>query len=424
MSAGDDRAGARVAPGATVGVLGGGQLGRMLAVVARRMGFEVDVLAPDATPPAAAHASRHVRAAYDDVDAVRAFAAEVDVLTFEFENVSSTALEAAAAVTVVRPGPAVLHTTQHRGREKQFLADAGVPIAPYRPVARPDGLEPAVLAVGIPCVVKTAGFGYDGKGQVVLRERADAAAFAAALSLAAAGPVVVERLVDLELELSVVAARSAAGEVAVYAPVVNRHVDQVLDLSVTPTLVDAETWAQASRDEGAWSLSVDVASRAQELTGRLFERLGYVGLGCIEFFLTRSGDLLVNEIAPRPHNSGHLTIEAAVTDQFEQQLRAVCGLPLGSTRSVVPAAMANLLGDLWADGEPDFAAALRHEGVALHLYGKTEARPGRKMGHLTATAPTAHEAVATVLAARRAAGRTGRGRNAERRGSHGGRRRG
>ena len=209
-----------------------------------------------------------------------------------------------------------------------------------------------------------------------------------------------------------------------YAPVVNRHVDQVLDLSVTPSLVDAETWAQASRDEGAWSLSVDVASRAQELTVRLFERLGYVGLGCIEFFLTRSGDLLVNEIAPRPHNSGHLTIEAAVTDQFEQQLRAVCGLPLGSTRSVVPAAMANLLGDLWADGEPDFAAALRHEGVALHLYGKTEARPGRKMGHLTATAPTAHEAVATVLAARRAVGRTGRERSAERRGRHGERRRG
>lgn len=408
MSAVAGRATARFAPGATVGVVGGGQLGRMLAAAARRTGFEVNVLAPDAQPPAAAHASRHVRAAYDDVDAVTAFAADVDVLTFEFENVSSAALAAAADVTVVRPGPDVLHMTQNRGREKEFLAGAGVPIAEYRPVAAADGLERAVVTVGTPCVVKTAGFGYDGKGQVVVRDHADGVALAAALALAAAGPVVVERLVDLELELSVIAARTATGEVAAYAPIVNRHVDQVLDLSVTPGLVEDDAWTGVDRPDHASLLPVSVARQARELTVQLFERLDYVGLGCVEYFLTRAGELLVNEIAPRTHNSGHLTIEAAVTDQFEQQLRAVCGLPLGSTRTVTPAAMANLLGDLWTEGEPDFAAALRHEGVTLHLYGKTEARPGRKMGHLTATAPTAREAVAAVLAARRAASPTAR----------------
>ena len=395
-----------IEPGATIGVVGGGQLGRMLAAAAQRNGYRVHVLAPDATAPAAVHATRYVRAAYDDVAGVAAFAADVDVVTFEFENVSSAALAAAAGVTVVRPDPNVLHVTQNRAREKEFLARHGLPATPHRLVSEPGKLEPAITAIGTPCMVKTAGFGYDGKGQVLVHHHDDAAAVATARELSAAGPVVVERLVDLAMEFSVVAARTAAGDMAAYAPISNRHVHQVLDLSFTPELTGGGVTAGAATDTPSeMLLSRTVADRAVALTAEALDRLELVGLGCVEFFLARDGELLINEIAPRPHNSGHLTIESADTDQFEQQLRAVCGLPLGSTAFTRPAAMANLLGDLWRNGEPDFAAALRHEGVSLHLYGKDEARPGRKMGHLTATAATVTEAVARVLAARASATR-------------------
>jgi 5-(carboxyamino)imidazole ribonucleotide synthase len=277
-----------------------------------------------------------------------------------------------------------------------------------------------VAALGTPCLVKTAGFGYDGKGQVALQTTSAAAApaidalaaapaidaLAAAHALVGAGPVVVERRIDLRLELSVIAARSVDGRTATYAPVVNRHVDQVLDLSFTP-----HRGATGTRSVGAGrapdgledlTLSDALADEAVAVAGRVCEALGLVGLCCVEFFVSREGELLVNEIAPRPHNSGHLTIEAAATDQFEQQLRAVCGLPLGDTRLLTPAAMANLLGDLWTGGTPDLAAALAVPGVTLHLYGKSEARPGRKMGHLTATGVDVATAVDSVVRARAA----------------------
>ena len=364
----------------------------MLGVTARRLGYGFSVLAPGANPPAAAVADRHVSADLDDADAMRRFAASVDVVTFEFENVASAALEAAAHEARVRPSPRSLHLTQHRGREKAFLRSEDVPTAPFRHVSDAAALMEAVEEIGTPCVVKTAGFGYDGKGQVVVEE--PAAAAAAVRTLERAGALVVERLIDLAAELSVLVARNEAGETVTYAPFVNRHSNQVLDVTLAPFTVAGSGWGP---------VSAHVATAAMALAERVCIALDLVGVCCVEFFLSTNGELLVNEIAPRPHNSGHLTIEAAATSQFEQQLRAVCGLPLGSPRLQVPAAMANLLGDIWLGGpRPDFAAALRVPGVALHLYGKAEARPGRKMGHLTATAASVEEAEALVLEARAA----------------------
>lgn len=388
-----------ILPGSTVGIVGGGQLGRMLAEVAVRMGYRAAVLAPEAEPPAAAFATEHVRGEFDDVAKLQAFAATVDVITFEFENVSSEALAAAAEACEVRPGPAVLHATQNRAREKAFLASSGLPHVPYRQVEGVALLLPAIREVGLPCVVKTAGFGYDGKGQQLLHDLEDQAAIAAAEKLAANGPVVVERHVELARELSVVGARGPAGEVRVFDPVVNRHADHVLDLSFTPT-VRALGAGAAPGEWGEFHLDAAVADRALELTREVMLRLELTGLLCVEFFLSTRGELLINEIAPRPHNSGHLTIEAAATSQFEQQLRAVCGLPLGDTSLVTPAAMANLLGDHWLAGRPAFERALAIDGVRLHLYGKQEARAGRKMGHLTAVAGSPQAAVRRALAAR------------------------
>lgn len=387
----------RLLPGVTIGVVGGGQLGRMLGQAARRMGFGFNVLAPGDSPPAAAVADRHFAARLDDARTMRAFAQSVDVLTFEFENVSSDALEAAAEVGLVRPSPAALHTTQHRGREKVFLRLQGIPTASFRLVDAESDVPAAVEEVGVPCVVKTAGFGYDGKGQFVIEDRSEVPAAVAAL--AGAGALVVEERIDLAAELSVVVARGPNGDMVSYAPFLNRHVAQVLDVTLAPFADGAAGWGP---------VAAEVALQAREVAERVTAKLDLVGLCCVEFFLSRSGELMVNEIAPRPHNSGHLTIEAAETSQFEQQVRAVCGLPLGSTRLQRPAAMANLLGDLWSDGDPDLAGALRVPGVALHLYGKTEARPGRKMGHLTATADTVEEAEEKVLRARAALSRSRR----------------
>lgn len=394
-----------VAPGAKLGIVGGGQLGRMLAAVAARMGYLPYVLAPDVQPPAAAFAARHVRAEFDDEAALKAFAAEVDVVTFEFENVSSQALAAATEVGLVRPDPAVLHVTQDRSREKRFLARHGLPHVSNRLLQRGHDLLPTLEEFGLPCVVKTAGFGYDGKGQQLIAALDDHRSLEAAAALAAAGPVVVERFIDLRLELSVVGARGADGGAAVYEPIINRHVDHILDLSVTP-LIAGDLDHGADQDQGiALSLPVELADQARRLTHEVMQSLDLVGLCCVEFFLAKSGELLINEIAPRPHNSGHLTMEAAHTSQFEQQLRAVCGLTLGSTGLKSYAAMGNLLGDLWppeADGTrtPNFVRALSNEAVSLHLYGKTEARRGRKMGHLTALGATPAQAVERLAAAR------------------------
>jgi 5-(carboxyamino)imidazole ribonucleotide synthase len=371
-----------ILPGSTVGVLGSGQLGRMFAIAARRMGYRVHTFSPDYDTPTGQVADKEVQADYEDLDQVRAFASEVDVVTFEFENVSAAATAAAASEVPVRPSGAVLHTTQHRLREKTFLSDHGFPVTPYRVVRSLNDLTAAVAALGTPCVLKSAGFGYDGKGQVKITS-ADSATLASAWGKAGEVECVLEAFVDFLCEISVVAARSVAGDFAHYGVVENSHANHILDVTTAPAAVPA-----------------NVATQAEHIARGILEQLDVTGVLCVEFFYTNDGKLLVNELAPRPHNSGHFTFDACVTSQFEQQLRAICGLPLGSTELLRPAAMANLLGDLWTNGEPNWAAACALPDVKLHLYGKLAPRPGRKMGHLTAMAATAEEAAARVRQAR------------------------
>ncbi len=357
----------------------------MLAIEARKMGFRVQVLSPASDTPTGHVADREWVAAYDDLDTVRAFARAVDVVTFEFENIPSATAQAIAAIVPVRPGGWVLHTVQNRAREKGFLREAGLPVTPFVPVGSLEELRQAVAQLGLPAVLKTAAFGYDGKGQVKLNEAAETEAAWAAIG---GQEAILEAFIPFERELSVVAARGGDGSFAHYGAIENIHQNHILDLSIAPARV-----------------SERVARQAVELAREVLERLDVVGVLCVEFFLQGDDTLLINELAPRPHNSGHLTFDAAISSQFEQQLRAVCGLPLGSTALVRPAAMANLLGDLWAGGEPDWAAALALPTVKLHLYGKQAALPGRKMGHLTATGANVEEAIARVQAARAALAR-------------------
>lgn len=372
-----------ITPGATLGVMGGGQLGAMFAMAAKRMGYRVEAFSDSADCPAAHHCDRVHVGAYDDPAALVAMARGLDVLTFEFENVSAVALRALAGVVPVRPASEVLFTTQDRGREKAFLVREGFACAPHRLVRSREELHAAVAAVGLPAVVKTAAFGYDGKGQQKLDAGAGPQEIDAAWNSLGACVLIVEAWVDFQCEISVVAARGLDGSTAVFAPTRNHHRHHILDISSVPA-----------------GLPAAVLDSAREMAAAVLEKLDVVGVACVEFFVTRDGRVLVNEIAPRPHNSGHLTIFACETSQFEQQVRAICGLPLGSTRQLAPAAMANLLGDCWKNGEPDWAAALTVPGVSLLLYGKGEPRPGRKMGHLTALADSVDEAIANVTLAR------------------------
>ena len=369
-----------IAPGAALGVLGSGQLGRMFAIAARRMGYRVHTFSPEEDTPTGQVADLEVTASYEDLDALRTFAGGVDVVTFEFENVPIEAIDAIEALTPVRPSGVALHTAQQRAREKTFLADRGIPTAPFARAATLDELWDAVARIGTPAVIKTAAYGYDGKGQHKVTTPADVEHIWTAIGHQEA---VVERFVSLQTEVSVVAARGVDGESVEYQPFENRHRHHILDVTTVPAAIPPS-----------------MATQAIEITRDILHELQYVGVLCVEFFVSTDNELLVNEIAPRPHNSGHLTFDAAVTSQFEQQVRAICGLPLGSPEIPRPAAMANVLGDLWIDGEPNWAAACRFTDVKLHLYGKTEPRPGRKMGHLTATGRTAEDAQDRVLAAR------------------------
>jgi 5-(carboxyamino)imidazole ribonucleotide synthase len=368
-----------VLPGATIGVLGSGQLGRMFAISARRLGYRVHTYSPDRDTPTGQIADVEVDAPYEDLDRVRAFASAVDAVTFEFENVPAPTAEAAAACTLVRPAGEVLHTTQHRLREKNFLRRNAFPVTRFEPVIEAGDLCRVVPQFG-PAILKTAGFGYDGKGQYRVTSLAEAEAAWDAMGRQEA---VLEAVVDFEAELSVVGVRGADGQCGFYAPSRNDHVAGILDVSSSP----APFGPRVTKD-------------AIAITRGILETLDVTGVLCVEFFLSRNGELLVNELAPRPHNSGHLTIDACITSQFEQQLRSVCGLPLGSTDMLRPAAMANLLGDLWKGREPKWEAALESPEVKLHLYGKSEARPGRKMGHLTATAETAELSEKVIRSAR------------------------
>ncbi len=369
-----------IAPGATLGVLGSGQLGRMFTIAARRMGYRVYTFSPDQDTPTGQVADREVTAPYEDLDALRAFARDVSVVTFEFENVPSEAVHALDGIVPVRPSGAALYTAQQRGREKAFLSERGFPTVPFARASTLAELEQGIASIGTPIVIKSAAFGYDGKGQHKVVRPGEAERVWNALGK---NEVLIEKFVSLQAEISVIAARGLDGLVAEYPPFENRHSNHILDLTTAPALVPAP-----------------IAARAREIARAILEAMDYVGILCVEFFVTTDGDLLVNELAPRPHNSGHLTFDAAVTSQFEQQVRAICGLPLGSTELLKPAAMANLLGDLWSEGEPNWAAACRFPDVKLHLYGKTQPRPGRKMGHLTATARTVQEAQDVVIAAR------------------------
>ena len=369
-----------ILPGATVGVLGSGQLGRMFAIAARRMGYRVHTFSPDEDTPTGQVSDLEIQAAYDDLDAVKRFAAGVSVVTFEFENVPAATAQAAAEYAPVRPAGAVLHTTQHRIREKTFLQSRGFPLTPFRTVETSADLAQAVAGLGTPSILKTADFGYDGKGQVRINAAADAEAAWSSIGRVSA---VLEQFIPFDREVSVVAARGAGGSCADWGVIENRHRNHILDVSIAPARVAPE-----------------VAARARQIAREVLEALDVIGVLCVEFFVEEGGRLLINELAPRPHNSGHLTFDASVTSQFEQQLRAVCGLPLGSTELLRPAAMANLLGDLWSDGEPSWASALACPEVKLHLYGKLTPRPGRKMGHVTTLAADAETALALVLRAR------------------------
>ena len=369
-----------IMPGALLGVLGGGQLGAMFAAAARRMGYRVAVITDTKKCPAARHADRLHVGSYDDPTFLAQAAEGLSVVTFEFENVPAAAGEALKAAVPVRPHPEVLFITQSREREKAFLVERGIPCGRHAVVRTEEELRKAVEEIGLPAVLKTAAFGYDGKGQRMLKESSDI--HDAWVSLGEL-PCVLEEWIDFQCELSVVAARGLDGAVVAFPAIRNDHANHILDVSSCPAELPAE-----------------VLGEAEHLAATVLSELGVVGVACVEFFLTQDHRVLVNEIAPRTHNSGHLTIEACPTSQFEQQVRAICGLPLGVTTPLSPAAMANLLGDCWQSGEPLWERVFDIPGAGLHLYGKAEPRPGRKMGHITVTATTTDDAKALVRQAR------------------------
>ncbi len=346
-------------PGATVGILGDGQLGRMLALAAARLGLRAHVFGQETDSPAAQVATTATLAAYDDLAALDRFAASVDVVTLEFENIPTATLDHLAPQVPTRPGAHVLRVTQDRLLEKDFVTATGGTTAGYRAVDSLQDLQAALDALGLPAVLKTRRFGYDGKGQVKISGRDEAAVAWAKLGPA---PCILEAWVPFERELSVIVARGPDGQLASYVPVENRHEHHILSLTLAPADIPAA-----------------VATAAAGIAEAIATRLDVTGLLAVELFLTADHRVIVNELAPRTHNSGHWTIEGAVTSQFEQQLRAVCGMPLGSPAVIAPAEMRNLIGD----DAHDWAKYLADPRAKLHLYGKAEARPGRKMGHVT-----------------------------------------
>jgi 5-(carboxyamino)imidazole ribonucleotide synthase len=372
-------------PPASLGVIGGGQLGRMFIQAAQRMGYCAGVLSDTEDAPAPQVAHWTIVGRLDELRTIAAFADRAEAVTVEFENVSASTMRWLARYRPVRPGWRTVWICQNRLREKRFLIRHAIPHAPWCPVRTEDELKRAAATVGLPLILKTAASGYDGKGQILVSETSALAGAWAGLGRA---PCVAEAWIDFIAEISVVVARGADGRSVCYPAALNRHERHILDATLMPAPVGPIVAQEARR----WALAAA-------------EALGAIGVLTVEFFLTSEGRLLVNEIAPRPHNSGHLTIEAARTSQFEQQVRAVCGLPLGSTDLVMPAAMVNLLGDLWgqAGGEPRWDAALALDpGVSLHLYGKRTPASGRKMGHLTVLDPDPETALNRALAARRA----------------------
>jgi 5-(carboxyamino)imidazole ribonucleotide synthase len=348
----------------------------MLAIAARRMGYRVHAYEPQPDCPAGQICDVEVNAPYTDSASLRAFAEGVDVISFEFENIPRSAVEAVEALRPVRPRGEVLHICQNREREKNFLQANGFPCASFRVVDSGEALRAALAEIGTPAVLKTADFGYDGKGQIKLTGEVDADEVWRQFG---APRGVLEKWIPFQAELSVVAARGLDGTIAAFPASENIHTNHILDLSIVPA-----------------RFASPILKKAEELASEITRKLDVVGLLAVEFFLTSSGELLVNELAPRPHNSGHFTFDACVTSQFEQQLRAVCGLPLGSPELLRPVVMWNILGDLWKNGTPDWTTVLADPRAKLHLYGKSEARPARKMGHVCLIAETIEEALAGI----------------------------
>ena len=374
-------------PPSTLGILGGGQLGRMFALEARRMGFRVAVFTDEAVgSPGGQVADIEVNARYEDEQALDAFLAKVDVVTAEFENIPDSCLRYVEQRKPLRPGRHAIFTTQHREREKLFLRDQGIACAEFRIVTNLEELTQAIAELGRPSVIKTAAFGYDGKGQAKVLEDTDLAEVWKAF---AGHHAVVEQWVPFVSEVSVVGARSATGQMATFGVVENIHDRHILDVSIAPARVDESVRTQA---EALWKA--------------VAKGLDYVGTMAVEMFVKSDGSVIVNEVAPRPHNSGHHTIDACLTNQFQQQVLAVAGLPLGDPRQHTPAVMVNLLGDVWPaeTRSPDWSLVLNHPTAKLHLYGKQLAKMRRKMGHFTLLADTAEQALSEARAIQQALG--------------------
>jgi 5-(carboxyamino)imidazole ribonucleotide synthase len=350
-----------ILPGATLGMLGGGQLGRMFTIAARTMGYRVIVLDPDPDSPAGRISDEHLHASYQDSWALEQLGKSCEVITTEFENIPAETLRKLADYCPVRPSAEALESTQNRIREKTFIRDAGLETAPFFPILSLDEIPAAFAALSGSAILKRAAFGYDGKGQYVVGSVAEAEEAFRAMDQV---PCVLEDRIDLAMEVSVVVARGVDGDVQCYPVAENIHVGGILDQSIVPARIDPVQ-----------------ADHAREMAMNLADALDYCGVMAVEFFVTQAGDMLVNEIAPRPHNSGHYTLDACVTSQFEQQVRTVCGLPFGDTSLLSPVVMVNLLGDIWGGSVPPWGRLLEVPSAKLHLYGKREARPGRKMGH-------------------------------------------
>lgn len=363
-----------IVPDAILGVLGGGQLGRMFTVAARSMGYRVWVLDPDPNSPAGAIADRHLQAEYHDEAALAKIGKNCAAVTTEFENVPADTLSFLESRIPVRPGSGAVAVARDRILEKNFIREQGLATAAFCPVRREHDLADACRRLEMPALLKTAQLGYDGKGQLAVDTLDEARQGFRELKDA---PCVIEERVELELELSVILARSDGGETLVYPVAENRHVNGILDTSYVPARVSAE-----------------LAGRAEQMARKLADALQYCGVLAVEFFLTRGGELLINEMAPRPHNSGHYTLDACLNSQFEQQVRTLCGLPPGSTALLSPVVMVNILGDWWHEGTPPpWDRLFQHPQTKLHLYGKQEARAGRKMGHFNCLDTELDEAI-------------------------------
>jgi len=375
-----------IPPGGLIAILGGGQLGRMTAMAARTMGYRVRVMDPEPSCPASFVVDETIVGPWGDAAAARRLAEGADVVTLEIEQIGVDALTAVAKIAPLRPGVEPIRIIQDKALQKTWLAEQQFPVGPFRVVRTEAELHEAVHALGGRIFLKIGRGGYDGRGQarIGIDEPASEEKISAGRSSLGGNAAVAEQALDLECEISVMAVRSPSGEVRSYPAARNHHENQILAWSVLPA-----------------SVSPELESRAEVLAAEIIEHLGMEGLLCVEIFVTRQGELLVNELAPRPHNSYHQSERGCVTSQFEQLVRAVCNLPLGSTELTGPAAIVNLLGDVWLNGKPDFAAALAVPGVRLHLYEKHTPRPGRKMGHLSAIGSSADEALQRVLEAKR-----------------------